>query len=90
METREEKIKRLENILRENGELLGIVLLLSDMFLPKSELSKTQIARKEKCIEVIDLFMKLTPDFQDYALQQIKGLQNLQTSFIDEIRKNLR
>ncbi|MGO0862234.1 hypothetical protein, partial [Clostridioides difficile] len=65
-------------------------LLLTELSLPKSELSKSEIDRNEKCLEVIDLFMSLSPNFQDYVVQQVREASKLQTLFIGDIRKSLK
>ncbi|HBF5867248.1 TPA: hypothetical protein KOR80_003943 [Clostridioides difficile] len=91
METREEKIKKAESNLREmDSKLLSTIILLTDLLLPKEELSKSEIDRNEKCLEIIDLFMSLSPNFQDYVAQQVREASKLQTLFIEDVRKSLK
>ncbi|EGT4205781.1 XRE family transcriptional regulator [Clostridioides difficile] len=86
-----DKIKQVKNKLKEvDSKLLDTILLLTNISLPKDKLNKKEININEKYIEMIDLFTQLTPEFQNYALQQMKELQKLQTLFIDEVGKNLR
>ncbi|EGT4846759.1 TPA: helix-turn-helix domain-containing protein [Clostridioides difficile] len=78
-----DKIKQVESKLKEaDSNLLNTILLLTNIAISKDKLNKKEIDRNEKCIELINFFIQLTPDFQNYILQQIKELQKLQTSFI--------
>ncbi|HBF1879829.1 TPA: helix-turn-helix transcriptional regulator [Clostridioides difficile] len=82
-----DKIKQVESKLKEvDSKLLDTILLLTNISISKDKLNKKEINRNEKYIEMIDLFTQLTPDFQNYALQQIKELQKLQTSFIKGVK----
>ncbi|EGT4186800.1 TPA: helix-turn-helix domain-containing protein [Clostridioides difficile] len=56
----------------------------------KGEIFKKGYEDDKKIAEITTLFMKLTPSLQDYALQQIKDLEKLQTLFIKDIRKSLK
>ncbi|EQF23824.1 helix-turn-helix family protein [Clostridioides difficile CD160] len=56
----------------------------------KGEIFEKGHEDNKKIIEITNLFMKLNPSFQDYALQHLKELQKLQASFIDEVGKNSR
>ncbi|HBF4976905.1 hypothetical protein C4T51_08670 [Clostridioides difficile] len=86
-----DKIKQVESKLKEvDSKLLNTILLLTNISIPKDKLNEKEINRNEKYIELINMFTQLTPDFQNYALQQMKELQKLQTLFIDEVRENLR
>lgn len=59
-----EKIKLLANILQTSGDTL-----LETGFSPESD---------NKLDEVLSIFKSLKPEFQDYALEQIKKLVELQ------------
>ncbi|MET1834219.1 helix-turn-helix transcriptional regulator [Clostridioides difficile] len=82
-----DKIKQVESKLKEaDSNLLNTILLLTSVTISKDKLNKKEINRNEKYIELIDLFTQLTPDFQNYALQQMKELQKLQNPFIKGVK----
>ncbi len=64
-----EKIKLLANILQTSGDTL-----LETGFSPEDERLETD----DKCDEALSIFKSLRPEFQDYALEQIKKLSELQ------------
>lgn len=77
----------MESKLKEaDSNLLNTILLLTSVTISKDKLNKKEINRNEKYIELIDLFTQLTPDFQNYALQQMKELQKLQNPFIKGVK----
>ncbi|EQG38298.1 TPA: helix-turn-helix transcriptional regulator [Clostridioides difficile] len=82
-----DKIKQVESKLKEvDSKLLNTILLLTNISIPKDKLNEKEINRNEKYIELINIFTQLTPDFQNYALHQIKELQKLQISFIKDVK----
>ncbi|HGM3507057.1 TPA: helix-turn-helix domain-containing protein [Clostridioides difficile] len=82
-----DKIKQVESKLKEvDSKLLNTILLLINISIPKDKLNEKEINRNEKYIELINIFTQLTPDFQNYALHQIKELQKLQISFIKGVK----
>lgn len=64
------KIKRLASVLNTSGDILLETGFASEY--------KTDVLKSTTLNEALEIFQTLDPDFQDYALEQIKKLVELQ------------